>query len=162
MQWSVKRAAAIAVIVCGALGMAEFAADAAAARPSSGAHRSALLRVGHDNVTIDPSLRRFTGVVTALGAPDAEGRIYSFRASPVGPDSVPPAADEMQKWRLTILAGKRFAAVFEVQSNTQSEISVSRGAGPLNGLAVTDVFIIEEIGAANAAPDDPAAANGST
>jgi len=106
---------------------------------------SNLRRVGHDNIVVDPSLRRYTGMVTVLGDPDPEGRIYSFQAKPVGPGSAPPASNELRSWRLTVLAGKRFGNVFEVAGNTGSEITVAARDGPLNGLAVSDVFIIEEI-----------------
>lgn len=104
------------------------------------------LRAGHDNVIVDPALRRYTGMVTAVGEPDREGRIYSFRAKPIGPGVAAPAANEFRGWRLTVLAGKRFASVFEVQSNSESEVTVVPRDGPLNGLAVSDVFIVEEIG----------------
>jgi len=107
-------------------------------------HAPNLIRVGHDNVVVDPSLRRYTGMVTALGDPDRDGRIYSFQAKPIGPGVAPPTSNAFRGWRLTILAGKRFASVFEVQSNGTSEVTVAARDGPLNGLAVSDVFIIEE------------------
>lgn len=44
-----------------------------------------------------------------------------------------------------MLAGKRFASEFEVQGNTGVEITVGRLDGPLNGIAVNDVFVIENI-----------------
>jgi hypothetical protein len=99
---------------------------------------------GHDNVAVDPALKRYSGQVTALGEADAEGRIYSFRARrlPAAPDYAP---DELRGWRLTMLAGKRFANEFEVQGNTGVEITVGRLDGPLNGIAVKDVFVIENI-----------------
>ena len=99
---------------------------------------------GHDNIPVDPALKRYSGQVTALGEADAEGRIYSFRARrlPAGPDYAP---DELRGWRLTMLAGKRFANEFEVQGNNGVEITVGRLDGPLNGIAVKDVFVIENI-----------------
>ena len=109
------------------------------------AREGAFLRVGHDNVVVDPALRRYTGIVTEVGAPDAEGRVYSFRAVPIGPRSAQPAADALRGWRLTILAGKRFASVFEVKANTEIDIVVVPRDGALNGLAVNDVFIVEEV-----------------
>ena len=104
-----------------------------------------LIAVGHDNIEVDPALRRYTGIVIALGSPDDEGRIYSFQAKPIGPRSSVPTSNELRGWRLTILAGKRFASVFEVKRNTESQIEVAPRDGPLNGLAVSDVFIVEEI-----------------
>ena len=99
---------------------------------------------GHDNIPVDPALKRYSGQVTALGKADAEGRIYSFRARrlPAAPDYAP---DELRGWRLTMLAGKRFANEFEIQGNTGVEITVGRHDGPLNGIAVNDVFVIENI-----------------
>jgi hypothetical protein len=99
---------------------------------------------GHDNIPVDPALKRYAGQVTALGQPDPEGRVYSFRARrlPAAPEF---AADELKGWRLTMLAGKRFAHAFEVQGNTGIEITVRPLDGPLNGIAVNDVFVIENI-----------------
>jgi hypothetical protein len=99
---------------------------------------------GHDDLEVDRAMRRQAGMVTALGNPDGNGRIYSFRATPLpaAPGYVP---NELRGWRLTLLAGTRFASVFEVQGNTDSEITVTTLDGPLNGLAVSDVFVVEEI-----------------
>jgi hypothetical protein len=99
---------------------------------------------GHDNIPVDPALKRHAGQVTALGEPDAEGRLYTFRVRrlPAAPDF---GADELKGWRLTMLAGKRFAHVFEVQRNSGLEITVAPLDGPLNGIAVSDVFVIENV-----------------
>lgn len=99
---------------------------------------------GHEPIRADPALKRHAGQVTALGEPDAEGRIYSFQARrlPAGPDH---AANELRGWRLTMLAGKRFAQAFEVQGNIGPEIVVGPLDGPLNGIAVNDVFVLESI-----------------
>ena len=99
---------------------------------------------GHEPIGADPALKRHSGQVTALGEPDPEGRVYSFRARrlPAAPEF---AADELKGWRLTMLAGKRFAHEFEVQANTGIEITVRAIDGPLNGIAVNDVFVIENI-----------------
>jgi hypothetical protein len=99
---------------------------------------------GHDSVEVDPALKRYAGQVTALGSPDDQGRIYSFQARrlPAAPEYV---ADELRGWRLTLLAGKRFAQAFEVKGNTGSEITVAPLDGPLNGIAVSDVFVLENI-----------------
>jgi len=105
---------------------------------------SGMAFAGHDDVEVDPALKRYAGQVTALGMPDEQGRIYSFQAKrlPAAPEYVP---DELRGWRLTMLAGKRFAQAFEVQRNTGLEISVSPVDGPLNGVAVNDVFVMENI-----------------
>jgi hypothetical protein len=113
-----------------------------------------LRTVGHEP-DINPALRRFTGIVVALGDPDAAGHVYTFRVAPIGPQAVAPPTDELRGWRLTVLAGKRFASVFRVQSNTATEITVKATDGTLeatlDGLAAGDVFVIEEID--DSAPD---------
>ena len=113
-----------------------------------GAHVTAL--AAHDAIQVDPALKRHAGQVTGLGAPDGEGRIYSFsvRRLPAAPEF---AANELRGWRLTMLAGKRFAHVFEVQGNMGGEITVSPLDGPLNGIAVDDVFVIENVAVERAA-----------
>jgi hypothetical protein len=100
-------------------------------------------RGGHD-AEYAPALKRYGGMITGLGAPDAAGNIYSFEAKklPVAPDFGP---GELRGWRLTLLAGKLFAKVYEVRENTGSSIIVTALDGPLNGLAVKDVFVVEDI-----------------
>jgi hypothetical protein len=101
---------------------------------------------GHD-IPVDRSLKRYNGMVTALGPADAEGRIYSFKAKPL-PEAPGYTPREMRGWRLTMLGGKRFAAAFEVQDNSELEITVSKTDGPLNGVEIKDLFVIEEIAVA--------------
>lgn len=101
---------------------------------------------GHGDIDVDPSLKRYNGIVIALGSADAEGRILSFRAAPLGPEAPRVyVADELRGWRLTLLTGRRFASVFEVETNTESEISVRAIDGALNGLSLRDVFVVEQI-----------------
>ncbi len=119
------------------------------AQPPLGGNALGDLRtVGHEP-DINPALRRFTGIVVALGDPDAAGHVYTFRVAPIGPLTVAPLSNELRGWRLTVLAGKRFASVFRVQSNTATEITVKATDGTLettlDGLAAGDVFVIEEI-----------------
>ena len=97
---------------------------------------------------VDPTLHRFTGTVTALGKPDAQGRIYGFQLAPLGKSSRVPAPDEFRGWRLTMLTGKRFADFFEIASNTASGVAVVSSKGSIDGVGVHDVFIIESIDAA--------------
>lgn len=99
---------------------------------------------GHDNIDVDAALKRYAGQIVALGSPDGKGDIYSFRAKRMYADTK-FGADELRGWRLTILAGKRFAHVFEVRSNTGDEIIVTVAKGPLNGISVKDVFVVEDI-----------------
>jgi hypothetical protein len=69
--------------------------------------------------------------------------VYSFEAKPLRAPAYVP--DELRGWRLTVLAGKRFGAAFEVRGNTESLITVAPAHGPLDGLAVGDLFIVEQI-----------------
>jgi len=105
---------------------------------------SAVALAGHDNIEVDPALKRYAGQITALGEPDAKGDIYSFRAKRIRAETE-FGPDELRGWRLTLLAGKRFANVFEVRGNTGDEITVTSAKGPLNGIAVKDVFVLENI-----------------
>ena len=109
----------------------------------------AFAQAGHDDaVWVAPALTRLAGMITALGEPDAEGRIYSFRGMPIGPPASTPKEyppGELRAWQLTFHAGELLSAAFEVKSNTDSEITVSAVGGPLNGIAVRDVFVVEEI-----------------
>jgi hypothetical protein len=99
---------------------------------------------GHDSIEVDPALKRYAGQVTALGAPDSKGGIYSFRAKRIRAEGEFPR-DELRGWRVTILAGARFANVFEVRGNEGDEITFTPLKGPLNGIAVKDVFVVENI-----------------
>lgn len=105
---------------------------------------STLALAGHDNIEVDPALKRYAGQIVGLGEPDAKGDIYSVRAKRIRAET-PFGLDELRGWRLTILAGKRFANVFEVGGNTGDEITVTSAKGPLNGVAVKDVFVVENI-----------------
>jgi hypothetical protein len=101
-----------------------------------------LARAGHDSLEVDRALTRYAGQVVALGKPDEQGRIYSFRLRRL-PAAADFGADELRGWRLTLLAGKRFAQAFEVGGNSGTELTVAAVDGPLNGIAVNDVFVIE-------------------
>ena len=122
--------------------------------------RSGFVRVGHDNIVVDPTIRRYTGMVVALGSPNAQGRLYSFKPAPVGPRSFALSPNDLRGWRLTVLSGKRFSEVFRVSANTESEITVTEDNGPITGLAVNDVFIIESVDANGASMYGPPASSG--
>ena len=99
---------------------------------------------GHEEIRVGPAMKRYAGKVTELATPDSAGRVYAFRAAPLPAGSAYPP-NEMKGWRLTVLSGKRFSAVFEVASNGESEIVVSQLDGPLSDVAVNDFFVVEEI-----------------
>lgn len=100
----------------------------------------ALAQAGHDSLEVDRALTRHAGQIVAIGKPDDQGRVYSFRLRRL-PAAEDFRQDELRGWRLTLLAGKRFAQAFEVQGNSGTEVTVADG--PLNGIAVNDVFVIE-------------------
>jgi hypothetical protein len=113
----------------------------------AGFDQSALHRIGHEAIAPDPTIRRYTGKVTALGVPDAEGKIYAFTSVPVGPRNFPLKPDDLRGWRMTVLSGKRFGSEFRVGGNTENEIRVSPDHGPVEGLSVNDIVVVESIDA---------------
>jgi hypothetical protein len=107
----------------------------------------------------DPTVRRYTGKVVDLGSPDGKGKVYSFKPAPVGPRNFPLSADDLRGWRMTMLSGKRFGEVFRVKGNTDSEVNVTADSGPIDGVAINDVFVIESIDANGASMFAPATGN---
>jgi hypothetical protein len=136
----------LAARVCGCacalsvLGSGMAAAQAATVPNGPGGHE--------EQVMVDPTLHRFMGTVTGVGAPDAQGRVYSFQLAPVGHSHKPPAPGEFRGWRLTMLSGKRFPETFEIGGNTALQVTVAPGKRPIDGIGVHDMFIIESIDAA--------------
>ena len=110
-------------------------------------HRYGFIRTGHDNIVVDPTVRRYTGMVAELGTPGRDGKLYSFKTARVGPHSFDLSPNDLRGWRLTILSGKCFSQVFTVAGNTESVITVTPDKGPIDGIDVRDVFIIESIDA---------------
>jgi hypothetical protein len=94
------------------------------------------VHAGHDDVRVEAALKRSPGKVTALGS------VYSFEAKPLRAPAYVP--NELRGWRLTVLKGERFGAAFQVESNTESRITVAPANGSLDGIAVGDLFIVEE------------------
>lgn len=109
--------------------------------------RSGFIEVGHDNIVVDPTVRRYTGMVSALGKPAVDGKLLSFTTSPVGPRGFALSPNDLRGWRLTVLSGNRFGQVFTVSSNTESLITVTTDKGTLDGIQVRDVFIVESVDA---------------
>ena len=96
---------------------------------------------GHGATQVEPEVRRYTGVVTELGR--AGGHSFKARLTPVAPAEEVPQA--LTGWRLTMIAGKRYSHVFEISRYAQDEITVSLLDGPLDGIAINDVFLVEEL-----------------
>jgi hypothetical protein len=134
---------ALALMVCGATASGQLRLLPTA----SVFDRPALVPVGHEPIAPDPTIRRYTGMIAALGAPNAQGRVYTFTPSPVGPRNFPLSPNDLRGWRMTMLSGKRFGEVFRVSGNTASEVTVNAESGPIDGLDVRDLFVIESIDA---------------
>ena len=104
----------------------------------------------HSDIAFSPAVPRLGGQVTEIGAPDGKGGVHRFRARQIGPSYAPahfpPGA--LRGWRLTFVGGERFAKTFEVMSNTDHEFVVKALDGPLDGVAVNDMFLVEDINAA--------------
>jgi hypothetical protein len=123
--------------------------------------RGGLVRVGHEPMAPDPTIRRYTGSVAALGRRDPEGKLYTFKLAPLGPRNFPLSRDDLRGWRMTMLSGRHFGEVFRVNGNTESEVTVHPDNGPIDALDVRDVFIIESIDANGASMFAPKTGAGS-
>jgi hypothetical protein len=99
---------------------------------------------GHDDLRVGPAMKRYAGKIIGLADPDPQGRVYGFRAEPL-PAGTKYTPGEMKGWRLTLLSGKRFSAVFEVQGNGAADVVVTPLDGPLTDVAVNDLFVIEQV-----------------
>lgn len=104
----------------------------------------------HSDIAFSPAVPRLGGMVTEIGAPDGKDGVHRFRARQVGPFYAPPQfpPGALRGWRLTFVGGERFAKTFEVTSNTDYEFVVKALDGPLDGVAVNDMFLVEDIKAA--------------
>ena len=111
---------------------------------------SSTLYGSHSDIAFSPAVPRLSGVVTEIGAPDGNGGVHRFRARQIGPSYAPERfpPSELRGWRLTFVGGKRFAKTFEVTSNTDYEFVVKALDGPLDGVAVNDMFLVEDINSA--------------
>ena len=101
----------------------------------------------HSDIAFSPAVPRLGGLVTEIGASDSKGGVHRFRARQIGPSYAPERfpSGELRGWRLTFVGGERFAKTFEVMSNTDHEFVVKALDGPLDGVAVNDMFLVEDI-----------------
>ena len=111
---------------------------------------SSTLYATHSDIAFSPAVPRLGGQVTEIGAPVGNGGVHRFRARQVGPYYAPARfpPGELRGWRLTFVGGKRFAKTFEVMSNTDYEFVVKALNDPFDGVAVNDMFLVEDINSA--------------
>jgi PKD domain len=83
----------------------------------------------------DQVVEGVTGTVTAVGAANANGQIFSFDDT-----TKSFAVNGVKGWRVTITSGALQGEVFHVGTNTASRLNVTGYAGTLNGLAVGDRY----------------------
>jgi hypothetical protein len=125
-----------------------------------GFDRGGLVQVGHEPMAPDPTIRRYTGMVAALVPRGSEGELYTFTLAPLGPRNFPLSRDDLRGWRVTMLSGRHFGEVFRVSGNTESQVTVRPDNGPIDGLDVRDVFVIESIDASGASMFAPKTGGG--
>jgi hypothetical protein len=108
---------------------------------------SSTLYATHSDIAFSPAVPRYGGQVTEIGASDGKGGVHRFRARQVGPyyapAHFPPGA--MRGWRLTFVGGEGITKTFEVVSNTDHEFVVKALDVPFDGVAVNDMFLVEDI-----------------
>lgn len=92
---------------------------------------------GHDGEVDDQVIEGVRGTVSAVGAPNADGEIFSFQdaSKAFGPDAI-------KGWRVTVTTGALAGQAFHVVSHTPTQINVTGFGGPLNGLAVGDTYTL--------------------
>jgi hypothetical protein len=104
------------------------------------------VRAGHGATQVEPEVRRYTGVVTEPGK--AGGHSFKARLTPVADAGEVPQA--LTGWRLTMIGGKRYSHMFEISRYAEGEITVSLLDGPVDGIAVDDKFLVEELAVSRA------------
>lgn len=115
-----------------------------------------LILAGHAGVDLLTPMRRFALRVTGVGEPDADGNIWSIDV-----DMTDLRPNEIRSWRITFVSGELFAYVYQVRQNEGTNITVTSLDGPLNGVAVGDGFLVEQVQMQRPAPqmlNRPAAA----
>lgn len=106
-----------------------------------------LILAGHAGVDLLTVTRRFALRVSGVGAPDAEGNVWSFEV-----DMTDLRPNEIRSWRLTFVSGDLFAYVFQVRENEGTTVIVTSLDGPLNGIAVGDGMLVEQMQVQRPAP----------
>ncbi|MCC6737349.1 MAG: hypothetical protein IT534_14650 [Bauldia sp.] len=107
----------------------------------------ALILAGHAGVDLLTTMRRFAVRVTGIGEADADGNIWSFTV-----DMTDLRPNELRSWRLTFVSGALFAYVFQVRANEGTTVTVTSLDGPLNGIAIGDGMLVEQVQMQRPAP----------
>lgn len=130
-----------------AFGLSIAAAGAARAEwPVPPAGGGVLILTGHAGDAM-VTMRRFPLRVTAVGSPDENGNVWSFEI-----DMTDLAPNELRSWRITFVSGALFAYVFQVRENAGTSVTVTSLDGPLNGIAVGDGMLVEQVQMQRPAP----------
>lgn len=111
---------------------------------AAGPAAARMLRTGHGDAALDPAMPRFTGTVTAL--PAASEGVVMLAVKPFGSD-IEVRPDVFKGWRMTVLTGQRFSSVYGVAGNTREALLLDAGTEALSGIAIGDVFVLENPGA---------------
>src|SRR2546425_949584 len=93
---------------------------------------------GHDGEVAGQIVQGVTGAVTAVGAANANGQIFSFTDA-----SKAFAPNRVKGYRVTFTSGALSGQSFDVSTNIATGINVTGFDRPLNGLAIGDRYTID-------------------
>ena len=105
------------------------------------------LAVAGHGAAIPERVNRYVGTVVAVAEPDADGNIYAFET-----DIPDLALNQIRSWRITFFTGELYAYVFQVRENRDSTVAVTSLDGPLNGIAIGDMFLVEQMNVTRPTP----------
>lgn len=84
-------------------------------------------------------VKRFAATVTAIGAADDKGDVYS-----VDINITDLGDNQLRSWRITFFSGELYAYAYQIKANDADTLTVTSLDGPLTGVAVGDSMLIEE------------------
>lgn len=107
---------------------------------------ASLIEAGHGDFSVQ-MVPRYGLKVTEVGAPDAEGNVYSFNFSVEMSsfNSTIVAINGMRAWRISVVSGELIGTTFQVKANDIEQMSVTSAFGPLTGLVKGDLLLVERI-----------------
>jgi len=96
---------------------------------------------GHDAFApVDAPIKRYSAIVTAIGAADKDGHVHSFTTS-----NSDFRLGELRSWRLTFVSGELFGNSYQVAENDASIVTLTEDNGPIDGVSVGDLFLLEQV-----------------